>query len=448
MSATSQITEMDSRIQELRAAYRDLDAKNDDVVASISVDGDKIAVSADRVADFRKNIATMMDIKGQIEALEEAKALKQWGSQPAGSSPADRFDADMARGAYRPDRQVKSVGQLFTESAAYEQWVKSGKEVMDAPWNIHGVDLGSMAKGAGYGVLVDETKDIYTTVPTGTISRGLAQAEDLGLVTRPQRKVRVRDLFDVRTTDAAVIEYYRVTGFAGLSNASPVPERSGGAFGLSGQTPLDVVSAQAQMRVISHWEAASRKSLTDRKELQSIIDSELLYGLRLREDDQLLNGTGTSEDLLGMCKDPNVQTYTRGGVSGDTKADDLRRAATKVLLAYYEPTGVIVHPTDWELIETLKDSTGAYLTATIAMGAQQKVWRMPVVDTPAMTQGKAMVGAFGLGARIHDRQTGQIRIAEQHSDFFLRRAIVVLAEEELALSIPRPESLVYLTLGA
>ena len=76
------------------------------------------------------------------------------------------------------------------------------------------------------------------------------------------------------------------------------------------------------------------------------------------------------------------------------------------------------------------------------MGGEPKVWRLPIVETPAMTESYALVGAFGTGAQIYDREQASIRISEQHADFFIRNAIVILAEQRLALAVKRPESFV------
>jgi HK97 family phage major capsid protein len=59
-----------------------------------------------------------------------------------------------------------------------------------------------------------------------------------------------------------------------------------------------------------------------------------------------------------------------------------------------------------------------------------------------MPEGKALVGAFGTGAQLYDREQASIRISEQHADFFVRNAIVVLAEQRLALAVKRPEAFV------
>jgi len=172
-----------------------------------------------------------------------------------------------------------------------------------------------------------------------------------------------------------------------------------------------------------------------------------MYGLRLQEDDQILNGDGLGENLTGILSTTGIQTYDwSDGVNTpvvDTMADAIRRAATLSFLAYYEPTGVVLNPLDWEKIETTKDNNGQYLVAvSVALGGEPRVWRIPVVESPAIAEGTALVGAFGTGAQLYDREQASIRISEQHSDFFVRNAVVILAEQRLALAVKRPESFV------
>jgi HK97 family phage major capsid protein len=274
------------------------------------------------------------------------------------------------------------------------------------------------------------------------------------------RTKRVRDLFPVRTTTAAVIEYFRQLGFttpiqagyaysAGVNSASTVAERNNAnnAFALKPQSSFSFVGEQAPVRTLAHWEAAHRNVLADEPQLRSIIDNELMYGLRLLEDNQILNGDGAGENLLGVLNTPNIQEYawSDGATTpvADTKADAIRRAATLSFLAYYEPSGIVLHPNDWEDIELTKDEQGQYLVAvSVAMGGEPRVWRMPVVDTPAIAEGTGLVGAFGTAAQLYDREQASIRISEQHSDFFVRNAIVILAEQRLALAVKRPEAFV------
>jgi HK97 family phage major capsid protein len=260
-------------------------------------------------------------------------------------------------------------------------------------------------------------------------------------------------LFPVAATSASLIDFFRVTGYAAggeNGNAAPVGEYASGAFVTKPKSNLVFESVQAPVRTIAHFEAAHRNVLDDVPQLQALIDNELMYGLRLLEDSQILNGDGVGENLLGVLQTPGIQSYSWSAGNStpvpDTKADALRRAATLSFLAYYEPTGIVLHPSDWEDIELTKDANGQYLIAvSVAMGGEPKVWRMPVVDTPAISAGTALVGAFGTGAQLYDREQASIRISEQHSDFFIRNAIVILAEQRLALAVKRPEAFVEVT---
>lgn len=471
MSATAEVQGIDARIGEIKSAWSALDKENDEIVGSAKIENGVLMIDNSRREAFEKNLATMGEMKSTMQLLEQQREMKAFAGQPVGGPSGLAAQAEYAReqalaGALesleRQGNQFKSMGQMFTDSDEFKALQKSGGAKMDAPFVFRGRDLGSRWEAKGLSNV--ERKDVYSAAPTGGPPLGFKPLYREDIVVQAFRKVRVRDLFPVQATTAAVIEYFRVTGFVTSNAASVTPERlaDNSNFGIAPHTMLNFQGTQSPVRLINHWEAAHRNVLNDVPQLQGVIDTELLYGLRLAEDNQLLNGTGNGEDILGLMNQPSIQTYAalNGGTSGnrtgsgsglatDTKSDDIRRSATKAILAYYEPTGVIMHPTDWEGIETLKDSTGAYIIAiAVALGAEQRLWRLPVVDTPAMTQGKALVGSFGLGAKLYDREEGSIRIAEQHMDFFLRSAIVVLAEERIALTCPRPESFVAVTFGA
>ncbi len=414
-------------------------ARMNEIVSSVKGEGTEgapLLLEKGMKEEFQTLLAEKKDAQETLDAIlavEEGKTYEASLGEPervaAGikSAMADFF-GDSAKDV------AKGVGRMFTESDQFKEMMEAGEFKTRRPFSVKGVlpDLGR--------------KDLYSDLPSGTPGRfGSVQRDPM--VLRPQRSMRVRDLFPVQKTTAAVIEYFRVTGFT--NNASPVAERNEGNSGFQAkpQSNLAFTGEQASTRTIAHWEAAHRNTLRDEPQLQGLIENELLYGLRLVEDDQILNGTGTGQDLLGIRNVPGIQTYAwSAGVAtpqADNKADALRRAMTLALLAYYEPTGVVLHDGDWEDIELLKDDNGQYLMAvSIQQGGEQRVWRAPVVTTPAMDEGFALVGAFGIGATLYDREEGAIRIAEQHSTFFVENAIVVLAEESLALATKRPEAFV------
>lgn len=440
-------SEVLDRKKELAKALESKQARMNEIVASIKGTGteaDPLQIEDGVKAEFNSLKEEKAQIKQALDLILEAedgqKYVDALGQPDAMAAAVKQAMAEMGvkGGGWMPDGGFKSVGQAFLDSEEFKEMIEAGEFKTRRPFNVKG-DLGSMWLA---------TKDVYSDMPTGPITRfGTVQRDPM--VLRPQRSRRVRDLFPVQNTTAAMIEYFRVSGFT--NNASVVGERnsSNSGFAAKPQSNLEFSSEQAPVRTIAHWETAHRNALADEPQLRGLIENELLYGLRLVEDDQILNGTGTGQDLLGVRNVEGIQSYTQATVATDNKADALRRAMTLALLAYYEPTGVVLHDGDWEDIELLKDDNGQYLVAvSIAAGGEQRIWRAPVVTTPAMDEGFALVGAFGLGAQLYDREEGNIRIAEQHSTFFVENAIVVLAEERLALATKRPEAFVEVEFAA
>jgi HK97 family phage major capsid protein len=424
----------ESRMRELQTALRTKMADNKAIADSFKIENGTVVVSSEQKSAFDRNMADIREIKSLIDGISAMDEVAQWGSSPSLESVA----AAAASGNLSAFG-AKTLGQIFLDSPEFKALAggRNGAN-MPTPFTLQRGDLGGMGR-----------KDMYSGLPSGTPG-SFGTIERDAIVLPPMRTRRVRDLFPTRSTTAAVIEYFQMTGFT--NNASSVAERNPGnsAFQTKPQSSFAFTGQQAPVRTLAHWEAAHRNVLADEPQLRSIIDNELLYGLRLQEDAQILAGDGTGENLLGILNTSGVQTYSwsEGATLPvpDNKADAIRRAATLAFLAYYEPTGVVLHPNDWEDIELSKDETGQYLVAvSVAMGGEPRIWRMPVVDTPAITEGTALIGAFGTGAQLYDREQASIRISEQHSDFFVRNAIVILAEQRLALATKRPESFVKVT---
>ncbi len=428
-----------TRVLELKSALEAKTAEADRIIGTITDEtGDgRFVLSGEKKDAIQGLMAQAEEIKGLLDAQTALDGYRS-ASAPLIESKSMEIDANAVeshkgRGGYG-EAEVKSLGEAFLESPEFMEFKDGGGRGQGAPF---------------------ETKDIHTGSISGTIHPlGFGKLQSDPWVQYPHRTQRVRSLFPAQGTTANLIEYYKVTGL--VNNAGMVAERdtdtNPDTFALKPQSSITFEPGSAPVRTIAHWEAAHRNALDDEPQLRGIIDNELLYGLRLKEDAQLLQGSGTGENVLGILNTPDTQTYAwSDGPVGEfeNKADAVRRSITKAILAQYEATGVVVNPLDWEDIELSKDNSGRYLaTVGIAIGAEQRLWRLPVVDTPAMPEGTWLTGAFGLAAQIYDRMAPTVRMAEQHSDFFIRNAIVVLAEQRLAMAVKRPEAFVIGTFDA
>jgi HK97 family phage major capsid protein len=440
---------MTATIPELRTAMEQkAQIMRDGVTNGVTIEGNNVTITKADMEYLRKVASELKEIK---ELLDYAEAKDQIGTGRREGGYQSTAVAAAAAGAMIP-QQTKTLGQMFTESEEFKDLVRGGGFTMRVPYELKGhPDIVRM------GTIDFERKDVHTGSMPALSNLGFGRVQFDPLIPRQQRPYRVRDLFSAVATAANLIDYFRVVGFAennGDGNAQTVAERrasdetseptgaSTDVFGKKPKSNLVFSSQQAPVRTIAHWEAAHRNVLADEPQLQGTINNELLYGLALEEDEQVLNGDGTGENLVGILRTPGIQAYTQ--VNGDKKSDALRRAATLSFIANFPGTGFVLHPFDWEDVELQKATgDGHYMLVTnIAVGADTRIWRQPVVETVAMTQGTFLTGAFGLGAQLYDRQVASIRIAEQHQDFFIRNAIAILAEQRLALAVKRPESFV------
>jgi HK97 family phage major capsid protein len=284
-------------------------------------------------------------------------------------------------------------------------------------------------------ILAKTTLTSLTTDAGGSVGDAIANTRLPGILPLPQRRMTVRDLLSQGQMDGNTLEYVKETGFT--NNAGMVAE---GAAKPSSDIKFDLVTTSA--KVIAHYMKASRQVLSDIAQLRSVIDNRLLYGLAYKEESQLLNGDGTGQNLLGVI--PQATAYSAPTTIGDMNMfDPIRLAMLQAALAEYPATGHVLHPTDWTVMETTKDSTGRYIIGNPQGTTQPTLWGLPVVATQAITVRKFLTGAFKLGAQVFDRWTARVEIATENEDDFIKNLVTILAEERVALAVYRPEAFIY-----
>ena len=197
------------------------------------------------------------------------------------------------------------------------------------------------------------------------------------------------------------------------------------------------------VRTLAHWVLASKQVLSDVPQLQSYVDQRLRYGLMYVEEQQILAGDGTGQNLFGLIPQATAYAFATLSVSGDTKIDRLHRAIQQVRIAEYRASALVLNPNDWADLQVTKDGQGRYIWADPAVNNGQNLWGLPVVDTNAMAAGKFMTGAFNMAAQVFDREDAAVEVSTEDGDNFRRNMVTILAEERLALAVYRPESFVY-----
>lgn len=374
--------------------------------------------------DELKAIAT--DALGKAEkaeALTEGEKQKADEAIVAANEAKARLDEMEQKLALRGNDQraeYKSAGQRFIESDNVKSF------------------LANPSSGQKVGVDMDVKAIISSLTTDADGSAGdLLQPMRVGIVPPVQRRLTIRDLLMQGRTSQSSVQYPKETGF---TNSADTHTETGGTDKPQSEIKFDIVTTS--VTTIAHFVIATRQILDDAPMLQSYIDGRLRYGLKLVEEDQLLNGGGTGTDLNGIYTQATASTANLTTVATPTKIDVIRVAMLQASLAEFPPNGVVLHPTDWAGIELTKDTAGAYIIGNPQDSAQPRLWGLPVVATQAMTLDKFLVGAFGMAAQIFDRQDANVAISTEDASNFRQNLVTILAEERLALAVYRPEAFV------
>ncbi|MGW4694889.1 phage major capsid protein [Kitasatospora cineracea] len=430
------------RLKELNSALRTKAAELDTISAAFTVEDGGVTVSTEKAAAFRKALADAQEIKQLITDLEGAAAIQTFLNEPASSPLAPR---DAALTAHLAGQSAKTLGQQFIDSSEFKSLAAAGfRGSFDQIVTIEGSGIDKLGR-----------KDVFSRSAGTATVLGFGTPEQLEMVPRALRPGRVRDLFPSQTTTANILYGVRVTGFT--NGAAVVPERTmevpagGGAavevYARAPQSQLTFKTVVYPVAEIAHTIPIHKNTLADEPRLRDIIDTELVDGVKMVEDNEILYGPGGDESITGIVNTQGVQTYAQDAADKQTAA--IRRAATRALLAYYPPTGLVLHPFDFEDLELETDGQGAYRVAVnVAVGAQKVVWRLAVVDSMAINEGKFLVGSFGLGARLYDREQVGVQVSTENRDNFERGVVTMRGSERIGLEVPRPESFVYGTFKA
>ncbi|MCA0025480.1 MULTISPECIES: phage major capsid protein [unclassified Mesorhizobium] len=392
---------MDKEFQELLAK---LAARDDELKALVEkANGEAKAagvVAAETKAAIEKIVEGNAAIHARLLDMEQKQARRAGG------------DFDLLR----------TTGASFTDSDMFKKLQSEGR---------------GTARMTFKSITMNAAVTNVTSSPTGTGGVGNAIAPDrlAGIISPPDRRMTVRDLILPGRTGSNLIQYVQETGFQNM--AAPVAEG-----GSKPQSDLSLDLVDTPVRTIAHWIKASVQVLADIPLLQSYIDGRLRYGLQYVEEQQLLAGDGTGQNLEGLI--PQATPFNTALLKADDQqVDVLRRAILQVRIAEYAASGIVLNPNDWADIETLKDNNGRYIFGNPGQNLQPRMWGLPVVDTNAMPAGQFMVGAFNLAAQVFDREDANVQVSTEDGDNFTKNMVTIRAEERLALAVFRPQSFVY-----
>jgi HK97 family phage major capsid protein len=341
-----------------------------------------------------------------------------------GSAAAHQGGAETLEPLANPG--YRSLGAMVLEDSAYGDLVarRGAANATHADVEVRG----SLFSHNQLFRLIDSQENL-----TGGAGALLPQGQPIPPVPR-QMRLFLRDVLNVQETGLASVPYVReYTPAATELGASAVAEGAA-----KPEVELLWEAADAPVRKIAAWVPVTSEIIEDAPTLRGYIDGRLGYLLAVREEQQILNGSGSSPQLRGILNTTGVQNQT----FTTDRAVTLGLAIGKVEAVDGDVDGIVMHPTDYWAMITTRSATqfdGGFGAGAPFTTPGQGIWGVPVIRSRARPAGNAVVGAWRLGATLFDRMQTTIRVGNQHSDYFTTNKVAILAEERVALAVHRPD---------
>lgn len=403
-----------------------------------------------------QHLKSYQDLKAQWQKGKESDSVKA-------SLAAIGVDLGLEmneKGAEKPNAFItpgrKSLGQMFTESAEYKGLIGQ----------FHGGQISEKARvqsqPMGVKHIIPQGLKALVTGASDTSGGAFVNTDVQNILELlGRRPLTIRDLISVRQTESDTVEFVRQT--TSMSSAAPVAEatsaaaptapgtagalvqNAGGGYKPEGSIAFEKVTAT--VKTIAEWVPATKRGLADASQLRGLIDDELRADLAEEEEDQILNGSGSGENLTGILNTSGIQTQAWSTDLLET----IRKAKTKTrTVGRVVANGIVLNPEDAERLDLLKPASGDgqfYGPGPFAAAGIRTVWGLPIVESEAIAAGVGLVGDF-TKAVLWDREQANITATDSHADFFIRNLVAVLGEERVAFGVTRPKGFVSVDLTA
>lgn len=395
-------------------------------------------ISRKEYGDYTTTMKEADEAKAFVQAVEANRSFDAYFD----AAPVPEAAMAAAAAANGGGGEFKTLADIFIEGKQFQAARERGSQGGN-PWFDDVQSLRGSLEGKSIHALSAGT---FTAQSLGTV-------QHQGITERALRKTRIRDLFPKSSTKASVLHGVQETGW--VNNAKQVRQRyaadgvspATGAdtdvWGWKPKSKIQLKTVMFPVATIAHTLDAHKNILDDEPRLRTFLNNRMAEGVKYAEDFDLLHSVGgaNSEEITGLFNTTGVQEYP--GEAADKYSVQVRRAITKAQLAEYDPSGLVVSPTMWEAIEVEEDDYGSFRVAVnVAIGAVKQVWHLDVVSTTAMSDENFLIGSFGLGAQLHDREQVNVIMSTENGTNVEHNLVTFRAEERIALEVVRPESFV------
>jgi len=253
----------------------------------------------------------------------------------------------------------------------------------------------------------------------------------------PSRSIHIRSLLPLGSTDAQTIRFPKESAYS--DGAAATAEAA--AFT---QSDFNLAASTVNVEKIGTYMRITGEMLDDIKQLTSYLSARVPEKVLSVEDNEILNGDGTSPNLDGLFTDGTA--FAAGGfalaIESANEFDVLTVALNQLALANYQADTILLNPTDLHKMILLKSTANEYLRNQIFSGLQPTINGIPVTVNTAVTAGKFLVGNLRQASQLWIRENLAVEFSREDSDNFQKNFVTVRAMERVALTNYLPNAIV------
>jgi HK97 family phage major capsid protein len=343
-----------------------------------------------------------------IIKMRNADALHRLSREPAPQTVALHARAENGDGQKNgATKTYASMGEALVNLPEYKSWdaVGRGRQTIGFDWDL-------------------------SSLKAALVSTGLTSYERrpdvIGVLHQP---MTIEALLGRAETNATTVRILRETSprshtVAAVAESVAKPEQ------LFAYTEVDF-----PVKKFAGYTKLSDELRSDYPAVMSHVNDQLPFEVQRVAEQAILTGAGGTS-VTGILNTANIQTQAR---ATDTNADAIYKALMKIMsVAFMDPDGIVIHPTNWQDIRLLKETTGPYIWGHPSVVGPTTLFGYPVVITSAITLGTALVGAFRRSAQVYNREGVRVEMTNTDQDDFITNRITVRAERRFALATPYP----------
>lgn len=398
----------------------------------------------EQLKTLQTQLETSTDLKAKERIENEIKKITLQISDATKDVPALRTELDALKAAnvIRDEADKKNQKALDDMIAKQnEKKVEKGKPVHFGSKLYEGIraqedKFANMKKGDRITIDLlspEEIKaaadmDFATNFATADVSVSFLKP---GIIELPKRKLHIRQLLQGGGMDSKG-HYVYVKEVTGVGVPLPAAE---------GALKEEIALKLEEKSLPAEWIAAfiriSRNMLDDITGMTTFLNSRLPELLLRAEDNQLLNGNGTSPNLSGILDTGN---FTASTATGTIDWEQIIQSIAQLEGLDREANGILVHPSNYWKMPLYKGTSNSMYSAPAVVNITMnegiiRIGGVPVFRSTAMAAGTFIVGDWTQGANFITREPARVEFFYEDGINVRENKVTVRIEERVLLAV-------------